>query len=566
MLLLALFALLAGGATAVSPCVLPVLPALLAAGAAGGRRRPLGIVIGLAVTFTATIVGFAKVLHGVGLGNAITRDIAIAVLALAGVMLLIPALTALLEAPLSRLARFGPRSAGDGFWSGLGVGAALGFVYVPCAGPILAAVIAVGSVTGRTIVIGAAYAIGSAIVLLALTLGGRRLLAPLRSGNRVQTLQRAIGAVVVATAVLMALQLDVRLENSIARNIPDVNLASGLEKSHAVRSRLQTLQGRARFAERPAPDAADGARAQRLPVLGTAPEFTDNQQWFNTPGDRPITLRSLRGHVVLIDFWTYTCINCIRTLPYLKAWYAKYHRAGLEIVGVHSPEFQFEKDAGNVGRAIRADGLRYPVVQDNDLATWNAWGNQAWPAEYLVDARGRVRTAHLGEGDYDGSERNIRALLAEAGRTRLGAMSRPTGTITPSTETTPETYVGTARTERFANAVHRGTTLYTGTPAAKLPLSHFSLGGVWTVGAQAARAGIGATLTAKVQAKDVYLVLSPPAGGPGRVQVSVDGRPPRTIVVATQRLYTLAQFPGDGTHALTIRPESGVSAYSFTFG
>jgi len=145
-------------------------------------------------------------------------------------------------------------------------------------------------------------------------------------------------------------------------------------------------------------------------------------------------------------------------------------------------------------------------------------------------------------------------------------MSRPTGTITPSTETTPETYVGTARTERFANAVHRGTTLYTGTPAAKLPLSHFSLGGVWTVGAQAARAGIGATLTAKVQAKDVYLVLSPPAGGPGRVQVSVDGRPPRTIVVATQRLYTLAQFPGDGTHALTIRPESGVSAYSFTFG
>ena len=564
MLLLALFALIAGAATAVSPCVLPVLPALLAAGAAGGRRRPLGIVLGLAVTFTLTIVGLASVLHGVGLGDSITRDIAIGVLALAGVVMFVPAVAARLEAPLSRLGRFGPRSAGDGFWSGLGVGAALGFVYVPCAGPILSAVIAVDSVSGRTLLIGAAYAIGSSAVLLVLSLGGRRLLAPLRRGNRSVTLQRAMGAVLVATAVIMALQLDVKLESSIARNIPDVNLASGLEKSHAVQARLDNLRGRSRFA------SATGAPAthtgEKLRDYGPAPDFVGNQRWFNTPGDRPLTLQGLRGHVVLVDFWTYTCINCIRTLPYLKAWYAKYHRDGLVIVGVHSPEFSFEKDAGNVQRAIHDDGITYPVVQDNELKTWQAWSNQAWPAEYLIDARGHVRHGQLGEGDYAGSERAIRTLLVAAGAKGLGGMARPRGAITPSLQTTPETYVGTARAERFANAPRHGTVAYTRTPPAKLALSHFSLGGIWTIGSQAARAGVGATLGARVQARDVYLVLSPPPHGTGHVQLSIDGRVARTFTVRTQRLYTLARFRKLGIHTLELRPEAGVAAYSFTFG
>ena len=565
MLLLALFALLAGAATAVSPCVLPVLPALLAAGASGGRRRPLGIVLGLAITFTLTIVGLASVLHGVGLGDSTTRDIAIGVLAVAGVVMLVPAVAARLEAPLSRLGRFGPRSAGDGFWSGLGVGAALGFVYVPCAGPILSAVIAVGSVSGRTLLIGAAYAIGSSTVLFVLSLAGRRLLAPLRRGNRMATLQRAIGGVLVATAVLMALQLDVRLENSIARNIPDVNLANGLEKSHAVQQRLDDLRGRGRFAA--ATDAGSPHRGAALPDYGPAPEFTGNQKWFNTPGNRPLTLRSLRGHVVLVDFWTYTCINCIRTLPYLKAWYAKYQADGLVIVGVHSPEFSFEKDAGNVEQAIHDDGITYPVAQDNDLKTWGAWSNQAWPAEYLIDARGHVRHGQLGEGDYAGSERAIRELLIDAGAKDLGGMSRPRGAITPTQQTTPETYVGTARAERFSEAPRNGTVTYTPTRPSALPLSHFSLGGIWNIGAQAARAGTGATLSAKVQARDVYLVLSPPRpGATGHVQLSIDGRVVRSFAVRSQRLYTLAHFAKPGIHTIELRPQQGVLAFSFTFG
>jgi cytochrome c biogenesis protein CcdA/thiol-disulfide isomerase/thioredoxin len=560
--LLTLFAFLAGGATAISPCVLPVLPALLAASSAGGRRRPLGIVIGLAVTFTVVIVGLASVVDGVGLGDGVTRYLAIVVLASAGLVLLLPAVGDRLEAPLSRLARFGPKSSGDGFWSGLGVGAALGFVYTPCAGPILAAVISVSAATGRTVVIGLAYAAGSAVVLLALALVGRRLLAPLRRGNRLATLQRVTGGVLVVTALAMVFQLDVRFQESIADDFGGLSLTGSLEKSDAVKNRLGDLQGEAKFA---ATDPQD-LHASDLPVLGDAPDFVGNQRWFNTANGKPLTLAELRGKVVLVDFWTYTCINCIRTLPYVKAWDAKYRDQGLVVVGVHSPEFSFEKDPGNVAEAIRSDGIKYPVAQDNDLETWRAWGNQAWPAKYLIDATGKVRYAHIGEGEYDTTESAIRSLLAEAGDGSLGDMAKPEGAITPSREATPETYIGTERSEGFTERPKPGTSAYTATAPDALKLSRFSLGGIWTIGPQAARAGVGATLTARVQAKNVYLVLSPPRGGVGRVQVTVDGRLTKTLIVDRQRLYTLAQFPENGEHVIGVRPEPGVAGYAFTFG
>jgi thiol-disulfide isomerase/thioredoxin len=373
----------------------------------------------------------------------------------------------------------------------------------------------------------------------------------------------------IATAAAMAFQLDVRFEEQVARHLPDalVNPASALEKSHAVRSRLADLRGKPRFQEAPHGQAA------HLKDYGEAPEFVGTQRWFNTPGGRPLTLRSLRGRVVLIDFWTYTCINCIRTLPYLKAWDARYRGEGLTIVGVHSPEFEFEKNAGNVERAIHADGLRYPVVQDNDLATWQAWLNQAWPAEYLIDGRGHVRHVHLGEGEYGQTEAAIRALLAEAGAKRLGARSTPRGVVNPSQETTPETYVGVERAERFLPVTRRGRHTYHRTPAGGLPLSHFTLGGTWDLDRQSGTAVTGATLTARVRAKDVYVVLGPPRSleprrpAPvGRVLVALDGRPYRSLAVSTQRLYTVASLRRLGTHVITLRLSPGVSAYSFTFG
>jgi cytochrome c biogenesis protein CcdA/thiol-disulfide isomerase/thioredoxin len=575
MALLVLFALVAGAGTALSPCVLPVLPALLSAGLTGGRRRPVGIALGLAATFTVTIVGLASVIDGVGLGPGLTRTLAVVVLVGFGIVMAVPSLAARLEAPLAHLSRLGPRSRGDGFASGLLVGAALGFVYAPCAGPILAAVIAVGAASSRTVPVGLAFALGSAIVLLALSLGGRALAGRVRATGRGPGLQRALAAVLVLTGVAMATNLDVRFQSAIADHLPAalVNPTHGLETSHAVSSRLDDLRGPSRFAV--AATGRQGVEGARLPRLGAAPDFTGNQRWFNTPGGQPLSLPSLRGRVVLVDFWTYTCINCLRTLPYLEAWDARYRRDGLVIVGVHSPEFPFERDAANVATAIRREGIRYPVAQDNELATWSAWGNQYWPADYLVDARGQVRGAHFGEGDYDRTEKDIRALLKEAGHPNPGAMANPKGAVHPTRIATPETYLGLARAERFDPPPLRGTHAYA--PPRTLATSHFALSGTWDETDVAATARADAAIHATIVGKDAYLVLSPPRGSAGDVSVLLDGHPIAddragadvhhgVVRVDRQRLYHLVSAPTGEHHALTLRVGPGVQAYAFTFG
>ena len=596
MILLLGFAILAGAGTALSPCVLPVLPALLSAGGVGGRRRPLGVVIGLSVTFTVTIVGLANVVDGVGLGSDPLRDVAIVVLLVFGVVLLVPDVAARLEAPLSRLARFGPRTTGDGFGSGLLVGAALGFVYTPCASPILAAVISVSAASGKTIAIAIAYALGSAIVLLALSLGGRRLFDRVRKAGRGPMLQRALGTIMILTALAIITNLDVNFDQFVAEKIPNVNLTASLECSKSVTGRLHEITGhKAKFVAANGASTCEGsgtstvhaaphdasqatllADANALPTLGTAPEFTDTQDWFNTSGDRPLTLSALRGRVVLIDFWTYTCINCIRTLPYLKAWNAAYAKDGLTIVGVETPEFAFEKDASNVKDAIEQFGLRYPVVQDNDMGTWNAYGNEYWPADYLIDAKGKVRYATFGEGDYGKTETAIRALLAEAGH-RVGAKSHPTDVLEPTEVATPETYVGTNRAEGWINGPKTGTHDYGPAPTHELALNAAAFSGTWDITSQPAEAISEAGINLHFHAKNAYLVLSSQDERPMRVQVLLDGRPisaadsgadvhDGVVTVRRQRLYWLVSLPGDQSHELELRFQDGVVAYDFTFG
>jgi cytochrome c biogenesis protein CcdA/thiol-disulfide isomerase/thioredoxin len=588
MLVLIVFAVLAGAGTALSPCVLPVLPALLSAGGVGGRRRPLGVVLGLMVTFTITIVGLAEVVGGVGLGADPLRDLAIAVLLVMGLTLIVPGLADRVEARMSRLARFGPRTSGDGFASGLLVGAALGFVYTPCAGPILAAVISVSAASGRTVAVAIAYAIGSGIVLLALTLGGRTLFDRIRRAGRGPALQRTLGLIMVVTAVAIAVELDVNFDQYVAQHIPEVNLTASLEKSHAVESRIHELTGHgAKFqASSTTPseplDTSQAklvADAHRLKDLGQAPEFTETEDWFNTGvgghQHKPLSLTRLRGHVVLVDFWTYTCINCIRTLPYLKAWDAAYRRDGLTIVGVETPEFAFEHDASNVANAIDQFGIRYPVVQDNAMGTWNAYGNEYWPADYLIDATGHVRYAAFGEGDYDKTETAIRALLAEAGA-QVGGMSRPADVIVPSEQATPETYLGTARAQGWIDGPHAGSHDYGPSPH-HLDLSEFAFTGTWNIAEQPARAVSGAGLEVHFQAKNVYLVLSAPGGRPLPVGVMLDGHPISpaeagadvrggVVTVRGQRLYTLVSLPRDEQHRLALRFAPGITGYAFTFG
>ncbi len=585
MLVLIGFAILAGAGTALSPCVLPVLPALLSAGGVGGRRRPLGVVLGLMVTFTVTIVGIAEVVGGVGLGSDPLRDLAVAVLLVTGLTLIVPGLADGLEARMSRLARFGPHTRGDGFASGLLVGAALGFVYTPCAGPILAAVISVSAASGRTVAVAIAYAFGSGVVLLALTLGGRSLFDRIRRAGRGPALQRTLGAIMLITAVAIATELDVNFDQYVAQHIPEVNLTASLEKSHAVESRLHELTGHsAKFqANTTTPSEPHNvsqakllADAHGLKNLGQAPEFTETEDWFNTPGDKPLSLAGLRGHVVLVDFWTYTCINCIRTLPYLKAWDAAYRHDGLTIVGVETPEFSFEHDAGNVANAIDQFGIRYPVAQDNEMGTWNAYGNEYWPADYLIDASGHVRYAAFGEGDYGQTETAIRALLAETGA-QVGGMSRPTDVIVPSEQATPETYLGAARAQGWINGPHSGTHDYGTEPQRHLGLSEFAYSGRWNIAEQPAEAISNAAVEVHFQAKNVYLVLSSPKERPLPVQVLLDGRPIPTadagadvhdgvVTVRQQRLYTLASLPRDEQHRLTLRFAPGVTGYAFTFG
>ncbi len=583
MLLLILFALVAGAGTAITPCVLPVLPALLSASALGGRRRPIGIVLGLALAFTIAIVALASLVKGVGLAAGAARTVAVVVLVAFGVVLLVPKLAERIQAPLSRLGRFGPRSRGTGFWSGLGVGAALGFVCAPCAGPILAAVTSVsasGGASVRVVAVALAYAVGLSAVMLLYGLGGRAVLERIRRRARGHTVERTLGVVLLITGVVMVLNLDVRFEEALARDtsLPAilVDPTRNLENSSAVQNRLASLRPVSGFATRQraaagaavatAPGVAiPGVNTPALPQLGPAPDFTRTQRWFNTPGGRGLSLGGLRGKVVLVDFWTYTCINCIRTLPFLKGLYATYHRYGLEIVGVETPEFTFEQEAGNVAQAIASDGLRYPVVQDNAYGTWNAYQNQYWPAEYLIDAQGQVRHTQFGEGNYRADEAAVRALLAAAGARHLPAPMTAHATLPSAQLATPETYLNADRAQGFAQPPARGVHFY---PGVRNPLlNEFGLHGTWRINSAAGTpVAPGASITVRYQAANVYLVLTSAGNRPRSVDAVVDGHAQPPFSVREQRLYTLVHSPTAGQHTLTVRIPPGVSAYSFTFG
>jgi cytochrome c biogenesis protein CcdA/thiol-disulfide isomerase/thioredoxin len=596
MIVLMLFAVVAGAGTAITPCVLPVVPALLSASSTGGRRRPLGIVLGLALSFTIAIVALAQLVKGVGLASGAARTLAVVVLIAFGAVLLIPELAERIQAPLSRLARFGPQTRGTGFWSGLGVGAALGFVCAPCAGPILAAVTSVSASSGasaRVVAVAVAYALGLSAVMLLYGLGGRAVLTRLRRRARGHVVERTLGVVLLATGIVMALNLDVRFEEALARDtsLPAilVDPTRALENSSAVQNRLASLRPASRFALRqasasasgepmpiPAGVAIPGVRTPNLPHLGPAPPFTRTERWFNTPGGRPLTLSALRGHVVLIDFWTYTCINCIRTLPFLKGLYATYHRYGLDIVGVETPEFTFEQEAGNVEQAVRSEGLRYPVVQDNQYGTWNAYQNEYWPAEYLIDAQGQVRHTQFGEGDYKQSEAAVRQLLYTAGARHLPAPMTAHAILPSPALGTPETYLDPQRSQDFAQPLRAGTHSYSG--PARPALNQFALRGTWTVSSQAATpARPGASISGGFQAQHVYLVLTSAGNLPRRVRVLLSGHPiparyagadvhGGVVTVRGQRLYSLISLPGDSQGDFTLDLPPGVSAYDFTFG
>jgi thiol-disulfide isomerase/thioredoxin len=446
----------------------------------------------------------------------------------------------IVERPLYRFSRV--RARGGSFL----FGAMLGLVFVPCAGPVLAtvAVVAANNDVGvRALLLTLAYAAGAAVPMLAIAYGGREGAGHLR--RHANTIRVASGAVVAAVAVGLVLHVDDRL----ATLTPGYTsfLQTKIEDNRAAKRELARVRGGGTAL------AATKAPRGGLPDYGAAPPLHPGGAWINS---KPLTIAGLRGRVVLVDFWTYSCINCLRTLPHLKAWYATYHRKGLVIVGVHTPEFAFEHVTSNVRSAVDRLGIAYPVVQDNDYKTWDNYANEYWPAEYLIDKQGRIRHTHFGEGEYEQTEQLIRRLLDAR-----GPMARHVADATPSGLMTPESYLGYARLQNYVgrNPIPNVSARYTF--PATLPLNALAYDGTWRVGAQAITAGPRARLRLHYEAAHVYVVM----GGRGTVQALVDGRPVRTIHVDAERLYTV--WSGASRQALLeLRFSPGVRGYSFTFG
>jgi cytochrome c biogenesis protein CcdA/thiol-disulfide isomerase/thioredoxin len=546
MLLLLGVAFVAGIVTALSPCVLPVLPIVLAGGATGGSRRPFAVVAGLVVSFTVFSLTAATLLTALGLPDDLLRNLAIAVVVVVGLGLLWPRLGDLLGRPFYALARRPPSDTGGGFVLGL----SLGLLFTPCAGPVIAAVATVAATQDLTLsafAITLAYGLGAGLVLLGFALAARRGLSLPRARAHAPAIRRALGAAVLAVAVLMVLGVDKKLQTRVPEYTRSLQ---GLEESAAAQGELEDLVGR--------PGLAD---EQQLDDFGIAPEFRAIEEWINS---EPLTMAALRGKVVVLDFWTYSCINCLRTLPHLTAWDDAYRDDGLVIVGVHTPEFAFEREPENVRRAVRDHGIDYPVALDPDFGTWEAWQNRYWPAKYFVDRRGHIRYAHFGEGDYEESERVIRQLLAEGQDGPLVS-----GTIedaTPTGPQTPESYLGYGRIDRFVGSSIQPDRDASYTIPQFVPLHGLAYGGRWRVEEERIVAGEDARLRLHFKGGDVFLVLGT-SGEQETAEVTLDGRRVGRVAVTQDDIYTLARIPGENNeHVLDLRLSPGTEAYAFTFG
>jgi cytochrome c biogenesis protein CcdA/thiol-disulfide isomerase/thioredoxin len=540
-MLLYAIAFLAGIVTAVSPCVYPVLPIIFAGGASGGRRRPYAIIAGLVVTFILSLLFVGWLLDRIGLSQDFLRKVSIGFLLLFAATLVIPPLARAIERPLLRFSRRPSGDLGGGFL----LGASLGLLFVPCGGPVLGFITTqtASLAGGKRIGLAVAYALGAALPMLLLALGGQRAAGRIRGLSlQGRTARAVLGGVMALSALLIAFDVDKKLQTKIGDYTPWLQKA---ERSCYTRKQL----GQRCLVSKPASSA--------LKDYGPAPDFIGISTWINS---KPVTVSELRGKVVLVDFWTYSCINCLRTLPHLKAWDAAYRKAGLRIVGVHTPEFAFEHVPSNVRKATSELGVRYAVAIDNAYKTWDAYQNGAWPTEYLVDRRGHIREIKEGEGNYDDTERTIRKLLGEPAKAQLASVADQTP---QHAAMTPETYLGWERLERYSGSQLVPDRVVPYKFPRTVPPNTVAYDGLRKVERQRIVAADRARLRLGFLAQNVYLVL----GGKGSLQVLVDGNPVRTIQVGgLSRLYTLLQYSKLREGELELRFTPGVTAYAFTFG
>lgn len=577
-MLLFLLAYLGGILTITSPCILPVLPFVFSRSDKPFLKSGLPILVGMALTF-ALVATLAAVGGGWAVAaNDYGRIIALIVMFVLGLTLVFPELSDRLSRPLvalgNRLAQKAEAKGNASIWPSLLLGVATGLLWAPCAGPILGLILTGAALEGasvRTTGLLVAYAAGAATSLaLALLVGGRVFAAMKQSLGAGEWVRRGLGIAVLLAVVVIGFGADTGV-------LTRLSLAS----TAPLEQRLVDLVRSNRTASEKGGDMAADAT---LPVEGQMRSLAGAVEWLNSP---PLTREALKGKVMLVDFWTYSCINCLRSVPYIRAWAEKYKDQGLVVIGVHAPEFAFEKNVANVKNAIANLKIGYPVAIDNNFAIWRAFNNQYWPAHYFIDAQGNIRHHHFGEGDYKESERVIQKLLKEAGQTNVAS-----GTVNVSASgaeaasnfakvRSAETYIGYARARNLTSPGGAKHDIAHAYEAGTNELNHWSLAGTWTIGAEhAALDSAPGSIIYRFHARDLHLVLGPgPDGKPVRFHVTIDGKQPGNDhgtdtdasgngVVTSQRLYQLVRQNGeiaDRTFQIEFL-DSGVRAYAFTFG
>lgn len=587
MILLIAFAFLAGIVTILSPCILPILPIILTSTIGGkdsGKSRPMGVVVGFILSFTFFTLFLSTIVRISGISADFLRGLSIVVIAGFGASLLIQQFQVILERLFSRLAGFMPQGQNrTGFGGGLLIGFSLGLLWTPCVGPILASVISLaitGTVTLDAFLLTLAYSLGTAIPMFLIMLGGQNVLRkiPWLLSNTGK-IQKAFGVLMIVTAVGIFFNIDRRFQTFFLTTFPQYGVGlTKFEDNDTVKKQLQNMN------QKPMDKTKIGKPTSdiTLPKGPFAPELIPGGVWFNS---NPLKLADLKGKVVIIDFWTYSCINCQRTLPYLRQWYERYKDKGLVIIGVHSPEFEFEKNESNVRKAIVDFQLKYPIMQDNNFDTWRAYNNRYWPAKYFIDKDGYIRYTHFGEGAYDESEKVIQELLKETGATNIPTdINNPTYQINSKT---PETYLGYGRIANFASPEGiKQNALGSYTQPDVLGDNTVAYEGNWNIMDEYANPKKGAKLFLNFDAKEVFLVMRPTrsatqgvaAGTKGvttKVKVYLDNKMQYSgvdningiVVVDADRLYKLINLPTPGRHILRLEFEdSNAELYAFTFG